>query len=231
MLYPYPGAANASAYEHLNRCTDPDELLEKLMWGLAPIDEKVVLDIGAGSGFHAVRYAERASRVYAVEPDHRMLRQLTVRLNNSRLDNITGVTASAHAIPFRDASIDVVYARFAYFFGTEDCLPGLHEVKRVLKVGGHFLIIDADPDRGTYGQIARRMYPGTFHERYRQDHDQFYEAQGFVTYRVDTVFRAPSRRVLEKVFRMEYGDRNTEVIAGIEATELSYGMTVYHLQE
>ena len=141
-FYPYAGATNPTVCEHLNNCTDPDQRLEAFMWEKASIEEKQVLDIGAGSGFHAVRYAQKADHVFAVEPDVRMLQQIYARLCDNPPENISILATSAESIPLLDHSIDVAYARFAYFFGTKDCLHGLYEVKRILSPDGHFFIID-----------------------------------------------------------------------------------------
>ncbi|MCZ6680241.1 MAG: class I SAM-dependent methyltransferase [Candidatus Poribacteria bacterium] len=230
-FYPYPGATNLTAYAHLNDCTDPDQRLERLMWGRVPIAGKLVLDVGAGSGFHAVRYAQKANHVFAAEPDPRMLQQIYARLCNNPLGNISILAASAESIPLPDNFIDIAHARFAYFFGTEDCLPGLHEVRRILKPGAHFFIIDVNPDRGLFGKTARAVYPHVFHEKYHQEHTLFYREQGFSHVNVDTVFRAPDREVLAEVFRMEYQDKAPEILKQIQGTELSYSLFVYHWQK
>ena len=230
-FYPYAGATNPTAYEHHNSCTDPDQRLEAFMWEKAPIEEKRVLDIGAGSGFHAVRYAQKAYHVFAVEPDARMLQQIYARLCDNPPGNISILAASAESIPLLDHSIDVAYARFAYFFGTKDCLCGLREVKRILSPGGHFFIIDANPDQGQFGTIARQVYPHVFHDRYRTEHTAFYQQHGFSYCDVQTVFRAPNRQVLELYLRMDYPHKYVELLDQIEGTELSYTMSVYHFQK
>ena len=230
-FYPYAGATNSTAYEHLNNCTDPDQRLEAFMWEKASIEEKQVLDIGAGSGFHAVRYAQKADHVFAVEPDARMLQQIYGRLCDNPPENISILATSAESIPLLDHSIDVAYARFAYFFGTKDCLHGLYEVKRILSPDGHFFIVDTNPDQGQFGMIARRGYPHIFHDKYRSEHTAFYRQHGFSHFDVQTVFRAPNRQVLEAYLRMDYPHKYAELLDQIEDTELSYNMSVYHFQK
>lgn len=69
ITHPYVGATDADAYEWLNRCTDPDGRLQDTMAGLASWKGRTLLDLGAGSGYQAVQFAESATRVFAVEPD------------------------------------------------------------------------------------------------------------------------------------------------------------------
>jgi len=133
VLYPYPGAENASAYELLDRCTDPDQKIEACLRATAPWAGRTVLDVGAGSGFHTVRFAATARHVWAFKPDQRLVQQMEQRLARQPAGNIAVLQAGAEAIPLTDASVDWVHARFAYFFGTDASLPGLAEVRHVLR--------------------------------------------------------------------------------------------------
>lgn len=226
--YPYPGAADAEAYEWLNRCSDPERKVEALIAGLAPWKGKTFLDVGAGSGYHSVWFAEKAAHVIAVEPDPRLRRQMFSRLAQASAGRISVVSGSAEDLPLRDASIDIAYARFAYFFGTPDCLPGLAEVTRVLKSDGHLFVIDVIPEYGECGRMARREYPRTFHAKYHENQVDFYRAHGFDVHRVETVFRAPNREVLAKVFRMDFPRAWEELVRGVRSLELTYGIAVFH---
>ena len=60
-----------------------------------------------------------------------------------------------------DASVDVVHARFAYFFPYNDFdpTPGLIEVGRVLKPGGRLVVIDNDTEEGEFAQLLNRPVP------------------------------------------------------------------------
>ena len=228
-FWPYPGATNPEAYELLNLCTDPEQRLEALMWSIAPLDGRVLLDVGAGSGFHALRYAPKASHIFALEPDARMRRQLYQRLLQHSPENVSVLAAYAGDIPLADASVDLVHARFAYFFGTDDCLPGLREVRRVLRPGGHFFVIEAHASRGQFGQIAKRCYPQAFSEESQAKVRAFFERHGFETHEVDSAFRAPDRQTLETVMRMDFPpNKIPAIMEGIQGTGLSYSFWVFH---
>lgn len=230
-FYPYTGATNPTAYEYWNECTDPDYLLEKLMWDIAPIDGKMVLDVGAGSGFQAVRYSNKAFRVFAAEPDPRMLRQIYLRLARNDVGNVSVMAASAEEITLPSDSIDVAYARFAYFFGTEDCLPGLREIQRILKPDGHFFVIDTNPDRGQFGKLARQVYPEIYKPTYVEERTDFYGEYGFERFEVDTFIRAPGREMLGEILKLDFADNYQEVLSSIEGNEMSYSLSVYHFKE
>ena len=230
-FYPYTGATNPAAYEHWNECTDPDYLLEKLMWEIAPIEGKMVLDVGAGSGFQTVRYASKAFRVFAAEPDPRMLRQIYLRLAKNDLANVSVMAASAEEITLPSDSIDVAYARFAYFYGTDESLPGLREIQRILKPGGHFFVIDTNPDQGQFGKMARQIYPEIYTPTYVEERADFYKEHGFERFEVDTVIRAPNRDILGDILKLDFAEHYEEVLPTVEGNEISYSLSVYHFKE
>ncbi|MHB1355730.1 MAG: class I SAM-dependent methyltransferase [Anaerolineae bacterium] len=229
-IYHYPGADDPAAYEQLNLASDPDQHLERTMFALAPLKGARLLDIGAGSGYHAVRYAGDAAHVFALEPDPRMLSQLHSRLSISTCSNISVLAADAEHIPLPAASIDIALARFAYFFGTPACLPGLAEVRRALAPGGSLFVIDAEPARGQVGALARQVYPKLFHAGYRRDNETFFRDQGFAAYEVDTVLRLPSRAALSRVLRLDYPHLYNRLLAQVTGLELTYCLMVYHLK-
>lgn len=229
-IYPYPGADDPAAYEQLNLASDPDQRLEHLMFMLAPLKGARLLDIGAGSGYHAVRYAKHAAQVFALEPDPRMLAQLHTRLASGPSGNISVLAAGAEAIPLPAGAIDIAIARFAYFFGTPACLPGLAEVRRVLAPGGSLFVIDTDPARGQVGELARQVYPNIFHCGYRRENEAFFRAHGFDAYEVDTVIRLPSRTALSQVLRLDYPHLYNKLLVQVTGLEMTYCLMVYHLR-
>ena len=100
-----------------------------------------MLDLGCGTGFHLRRFAATAASVIGVEP-HPDLVALARRRTRS-LPTVAVITGTAQAIPLPDASVDVVHARWAYFFGP-GCEPGLRELDRVVRRGGTAFVIDND---------------------------------------------------------------------------------------
>jgi len=231
VTYPYPGAAHAAAYELLNQCTDPEHKVERVINGIAPWQGKIIVDIGAGSGFHSVRLAEEGAHVIGIEPDPRLRQQMFDRLKGFPDRKISLLAAGAENIPLCSDYADMAYARFAYFFGTSACLSGLAEVMRVLKPGGNFFIVDVIPEWGTWGTVARKAYPSVFHPNYHADQSRFYASHGFATHRVETVFRAPDRETMKTVFQMDFPKAWEELLQDVRSLELSYGIAVFHQQK
>ena len=96
--------------------------------------DQTVLDLGAGTGKFTKRLLATGAKVCAVDPIPAMLERLTRQ--HVDLDVRTG---SAEAIPFGDASFDVVVcAQSFHWFVAEEAISEIH---RVLKPGGRLGLI------------------------------------------------------------------------------------------
>lgn len=147
---------NPATYEIENLAVDRDGLIERTMRGIRDWTAADVLDVGCGTGFHLPRFATDARSVVGVEP-HPPLTAIA-RRRVRRLEHVTVHEAGAAELPLADASVDVVHARWAYFFGP-GCEPGLAELDRVVRPGGAAFVIDNDATRSTFGGWFRRGFP------------------------------------------------------------------------
>jgi ubiquinone/menaquinone biosynthesis C-methylase UbiE len=182
---------------------------------------RAVLDVGCGTGFHLPRFAATASSVVGVEP-HADLVALA-RRRTRRLPNVSVVQGTAQSLPLPDASVDVVHARWAYFFGP-GCEPGLAELDRVVRRGGTAFVIDNDPTRSTFGTWFRRGYP----EVDPRAVERFWSTRGWTRTPVDMRWSFSSRPDLEAVVRIEFTPQVAdEVLAGHEGTEVDYAVNLW----
>jgi len=121
------------------------------------------LDIACGPGHTALRMARTAGLVIAADIAPGML-ETTRRLAADRgLDNVLVQYAEAAALPFADASFDLVTCRIAPHHFTD--VPGfLAEVARVLAPAGRFVLEDSlapdDPDTAAFLEdLEKRRAP------------------------------------------------------------------------
>ena len=189
---------------------------------------RTVLDVGCGSGFHLPRFARTAAQVLGVEPhpDLAALARRRVAAVVRREGGLAPVevrVGTAQDLPLPDASVDVVHARWAYFFGP-GCEPGLRELDRVVRRGGTAYVIDNDGSRSTWGSWFRRGYPGLDPEEVAR----FWTSRGWSRLPVTTRWQFADRADLEAVVRIEL-DRQTadEVLAGHTGCEVDYAVDVW----
>lgn len=208
-------------YELENRSVDPDGLIEATMRSLADWSGRTVLDLGCGTGFHLPRWAHDAARVVGVEP-HRDLLALAHRRTRA-LDNVTLLAGSAQDLPLPDASVDVVQARWAYFFGP-GCEPGLRELDRVMRRGGTGFVIDNDVTRSTFGGWFRRGFPEVDPDAV----ERFWSAHGWSREPLDVCWRFSRREDLEAVVRIELPTALAEqVLAEHTGLEVDYAVNLW----
>ncbi|QZY29435.1 class I SAM-dependent methyltransferase [Nocardioides coralli] len=191
------------------------------MASLASWSGRDVLDIGCGSGFHLPRFATVAARVTGVEP-HPPLVALA-RRRTRRLDNVEVLAGQAEALPLPDRSVDVVHARWAYFFGP-GCEPGLAELDRVVRRGGTAFVIDNDPTRSTFGGWFRRGFPAVDPTAV----ERFWSRRGWTRHPLDLRWEFDSRADLEAVVRIELPTAVAEeVLATYAGTSVDYAVNLW----
>lgn len=194
-------------YEQENRAQDVDGAIWAALREAVPWPGLDVVDVGCGDGFHLPMFAGAAS-VTGVEP-------YAPLVERGRALGRAVRPGSATALPFPDASVDLVHARTAYFFG-KGCEPGLAEAERVLRPGGAIAIVDLDATRGPYGRWMRADIP-----HYSPvAAERFFTGLGFSLVRIATTWRFPDRATCEAVLRIEFSqataDRALAETPGVE---------------
>ena len=124
--------------------------LERLVALTNPQKDWRVLDIATGGGHVAYTFAPHVARVWATDITQEMVDQVKTEAAKRGLANIRVAYAKAEALPFEDASFDLVTCRIApHHF---DFIPDfLAEVHRVLKPGAAAAIADNVVPAGAVG--------------------------------------------------------------------------------
>lgn len=212
-------------YEIENRALDPEGLVLAAMADIAPWADRVAVDLGAGTGFWVPHLAATARHVFAVEP-HGPSRVLAMgRLAAAGIENASVLVGSAEQTFLAARSVDVVHARFAYFWGP-GCERGLAEVARILTPGGALLVIDNDLEQGTFAQWLRSLPPP-----YGRDSaaiDAFWAAAGFSCTRVLSRWSFQRREDLETVVRLEFRQHADPLLVNHTGLDISYGYKIFY---
>ena len=210
-----------ATYEIENRAADPDGRIEAAMASVASWDGMRFLDVGCGSGFHLPRWASSAASVVGIEP-HRDLAALA-RRRTRRLENVSVEVGTAQALPVADASIDVMQARWAYYFGP-GCEPGLTELDRVMARGGTAFVIDNDGTRSSFGGWFTRGYP----EFDPGAIERFWSTRGWTRVPVDMGWSFETRADFEAVVRIEFTPEVADtIVASHRGTDVDYAVNVW----
>ena len=120
--------------------------LERLVALTSPQKSWHVIDVATGGGHVAYAFAPHVARVWATDITQEMLDLVKAEAQKRGLTNVRTAYAKAEAMPFEDASFDLVTCRIApHHF--PDIPTFVAEVERVLKPGGTFALADnIEPD-------------------------------------------------------------------------------------
>jgi SAM-dependent methyltransferase len=201
-------------YERENRAQDSAGAIWAALGEVTDWSGADVLDVGCGDGFHLPLFARTARGVVGVEPYPPLVARARRRV--AELPGVRVLPGGAQDLPLPDASIDLVHARTAYFFGP-GCEPGLSEADRVLRPGGVLAIVDLDATHPPYGDWMRGDLP----QYDPAAVEQFFDRHGFALHRVPTEWHFADRESLEAVLRIEFSAQVAR--RAIAATE---GLTV-----
>ncbi|WP_341926999.1 methyltransferase domain-containing protein [Nocardioides psychrotolerans] len=217
--------SHTATYEIENRAVDPDGRLEAAIHALVELPGAHLLDLGCGTGFHLPGFAAAVGpmgSVTGVEPHPDLL--ALARRRTKAVAGVRVLQGTAQDVPLPDHSVDVVHARWAYFFGP-GCEPGLAELDRVVRRGGTAVVIDNDGSRSTFGAWFRRGYP---HLASPETIERFWATRGWTRTPVDMGWRFTSRADLEAVVRIELKpDVADEVLRHHEGLEVDYAVNVW----
>ena len=222
---PAPNIRDApELYELENQALDPEGRLLAAMREAAPWAGRRLVDLGCGTGFWLSTYTDAAA-VTGVEPDGALRAIATSRV--AGLPGIDVVAGSAEHLPFGDASVDLVHARFAYFFGP-GAERGFVEVGRVLRPGGVLIAVDNDHRRGEFADLLRRAAEG-FATREQPTIDAWWRQRGARKLTVLSEWRFVTHADLSAVLRNEFREGAAEewLAAHPDRTHISYGFVLY----
>ena len=116
--------------------------VDRLHSALEPPSAARLLDLGAGTGRHALRLAERIApegSLVAVDVQQEMLDDLASRAGEREIENLSTVRADARELPFEDGSFDGAYL-VTVLGEIPDQEAALRELRRVVKSGGAVVV-------------------------------------------------------------------------------------------
>jgi ubiquinone/menaquinone biosynthesis C-methylase UbiE len=120
-------------------------------WMFAPLElrpDDLLLDVAAGTGHAARALAPAVRSAVALDATDAMLATGKAAADRDGLANVVFLRGDAAALPFPDASFDVIVSRYSVHHFEDPAVP-LGEVARCLRAGGRVaiadVVADADP--------------------------------------------------------------------------------------
>ncbi len=115
--------------------------LYRLLALLEPVNSDIAADFATGTGFTAIALSKYVNKVYAIDLTVEMLAEAKKLAENNNIKNIEFLNENVTCTSFKNNSLDIVVTRrAAHHFSDKQAF--VLEVKRVLKDGGKFGIVD-----------------------------------------------------------------------------------------
>ena len=122
---------------------------------------EAVLDVGTGTGVAAITAARAGARVKALDLTPELLDHARTNATIAQCDDIAWTEGDAEALPYPDASFDVVLSQIGHMFAPRpDAVVA--EMRRVLKPGGRVAFATWPPEHFTgrmFGLVGRHSPP------------------------------------------------------------------------
>ncbi len=125
----------------LECCHQKDNVMETVE-KLVDLKDKIVLDLGCGTGRYAIPMAKKAERVYAVDYSRTMLKVLRRKIRENGIKNIRIINSDYGEIKFPDEYADVIFFSLSFPAHSKNRNADLRKFRKILKTGGVIIIVD-----------------------------------------------------------------------------------------
>lgn len=156
VVYAYPKAMEQVNYIRNWR----EENLHRLL----DLEDKVVLDVGAGTGRLSFAAAKRARRVYASEPCDMLREYMRDVIRERNISNVRVLDGFVAELPFEDDTFDAVLS--GHVVG-DDYDAEITELMRVVRDGGYIVCCNGDDEfkrEGPNSELVKRGFEYFSHE-------------------------------------------------------------------
>ena len=116
---------------------------EKYLYELVDLKDKLVLDVGSGTGRLAFAAAKKAKRVYASEPCDCLREYMRDKIKAEGIGNVRVLDGEVLNLPYEDDTFDVVMSGHVIGDHYEEEIA---ETARITKDGGWLVICDGDDE-------------------------------------------------------------------------------------
>lgn len=128
-----------------------EEKLKYKVLSKAEIDNKIVTDLGCGTGFVSLALAEKANLVFSLDQSNNMLKELKKEISKKAITNIYPIKSDLENIVLFDESVDAVFINMALHH-VVNVDKAISEIYRILKKGGIIVISDVTEHDGQWAR-------------------------------------------------------------------------------
>ncbi|AUN02356.1 class I SAM-dependent methyltransferase [Clostridium botulinum] len=128
-----------------------EERLKYKILSITNIKDKIVGDLGCGTGFVSLAVANEASIVFSIDNSINMLKELSASASKKDYKNIYPIKSSLDNLAIFDESLNVVFINMALHH-IKNAQKAIAEMYRVLKKDGVVVISDVREHNGEWAK-------------------------------------------------------------------------------
>ncbi|APQ95125.1 class I SAM-dependent methyltransferase [Clostridium botulinum] len=128
-----------------------EERLKYKILSITNIKDKIVGDLGCGTGFVSLAVANEASIVFSIDNSINMLKELSASASKKDYKNIYPIKSSLDNLAIFDESLNVVFINMALHH-IKNAKKAISEMYRVLKKDGVVVISDVREHNGEWAK-------------------------------------------------------------------------------
>ncbi|MGH4051213.1 MAG: class I SAM-dependent methyltransferase [Clostridium sp.] len=128
-----------------------EERLKYKVLSKVSIKDKVVADLGCGTGFLSLALALDASIVFSIDQSVNMLVETKKLMEIKKFNNVYPIRSSIDNLALFDESVDVVFINMALHH-VKDAKRAIEEMFRIIKKDGTLIISDVEEHNGEWAK-------------------------------------------------------------------------------
>ena len=128
-----------------------EERLKYQVLSKANVKDKVVADLGCGTGFLSLALALDASIVFSIDQSVNMLKESRRLMETKKFNNVYPIKSSIDNLVLFDESVDVVFINMALHH-VKDAKKAIEEMYRIIKKDGTLIISDVQEHNGQWAK-------------------------------------------------------------------------------
>ncbi|ARC86014.1 methyltransferase domain protein [Clostridium argentinense CDC 2741] len=128
-----------------------EERLKYKILSITNVKDKVVADLGCGTGFVSLALANEAGIIFSVDSSRNMLKELSTTISKKGYKNVYPIKSSLDNLALFDESLNTVFINMVLHH-IKDVKKAIEEMYRVLKKDGVVVISDVMEHEGEWAR-------------------------------------------------------------------------------
>ncbi len=133
---------HADIYEELAKAEDCRNDIFKQAIKIFNPKDKVVLDLGCGTGKYTLLFSKTAEKVYAVDISKNALKILRNKIKKKKVKNVRIIRSDYGKIKLPGESVDLIFSAWSFPAHSKRWASDLSKLRKIIKKGGYMILAD-----------------------------------------------------------------------------------------